>query len=50
MGAKWAKAISEILTKCGVVTAALSNEKSNFGTPSKLIIPCAKSHELYSVA
>ena len=35
--------------KCGILIAALSDVKRNFGTPSKLINPCVKSRELNSV-
>ena len=47
--AKGAKAAFEILAKCFVFIAALSNQKHKFETPFELMISCVKSREFYSV-
>ena len=47
-GKKGAKAAFQILMKCCVFIAVLSNEKRNFKTPSELIVSCVKSREFYS--
>ena len=48
-GAKGAKVAFQILPKCCVFIAALSNEKRNLETSFEMIIRCLKCHEFYSV-
>ena len=46
---KRAKDGFQILAKCCIFMATLSNKRRNFKTPFELIIPCVKNRYFYSV-